>query len=199
MPVKKTLKRCAWCLNGDAKYIAYHDEEWGVPVTDDVKLFEFIVLESAQAGLSWRTILNRREGYRKAFKSFNPVTISKMTEVDVLRLMKDDSIIRNRLKIAGTVANAKSFLVIQKEFGSFASYIWNFVHNRPIKNSHKNGAGIPATSELAIQISKDLKKRGFKFLGPTIVYAFMQAVGLVNDHTKDCFRFKEVQKFPIHL
>lgn len=187
MPRKKELKRCAWVNPNNQLYVKYHDEEWSVPVHDDRKLFEFIVLESAQAGLSWEIILKKREGYRKAFKSFDPKKVAKMTEKDVEKLLGDASIVRNRLKITATVNNAQRFLEIQKEFGSFSDYMWAWVKNRPIKNRIKKIGDIPTTTPLAEAMAKDLKKRGFKFLGPTVWYAHMQAVGMVNDHTVDCF------------
>lgn len=184
-------KRCAWAGN-DPLYIKYHDEEWSVPVYDDNRLFEFITLEGAQAGLSWLTILKKREGYRRAFKGFDPKKVAKMTEKDVERLMQDESIIRNRLKITSTITNAQAFLKIQKDFGSFSNYMWEWVDGKPIQNKRKNMSEVPAVTELADTMSKDLKKRGFKFLGPTIWYAHMQACGMVNDHTTDCFRYREV-------
>lgn len=189
MPRKKELKRCAWVNPNNQLYVKYHDEEWSVPVHDDRKLFEFIVLESAQAGLSWEIILKKREGYRKAFKSFDPKKVAKMTEKDVERLIQDPNIVRNRLKITATVSNAQRFLEIQKEFGSFSDYMWAWVKNRPIKNRIKKIGDIPTTTPLAEAMAKDLKKRGFKFLGPTVWYAHMQAVGMVNDHAVDCFRY----------
>ena len=185
-------KRCAWINKKNQLYIDYHDEEWAVPVRDDQTLFEFVVLESAQAGLSWEIILKKREGYRKAFKSFKPHLVAKMTKKDVARLMKDASIVRNRLKIESTISNAKHFLEIQKEFGSFSKYMWDWAKGKSIQNKWKKIERIPATTDLAIAMSKDLKKRGFKFLGPTIWYAHMQAVGMVNDHTIDCFRYTQV-------
>ncbi len=186
--------RCAWAGTTDENYIAYHDMEWGVPVTDDVKLFEFIVLESAQAGLSWKTILNRREGYRKAFKGFDPKKVAKMGEKDVARLVNDPSIIRNRMKIESTIKNAKAFLLVQKEFGSFSNYMWGWVKEKPVQGKRKKSSDIPAVTDLAIAMSKDLKKRGFSFLGPTVWYAHMQAVGMANDHVMSCFRYKDVVK-----
>lgn len=187
-------KRCAWAEGGDENYIRYHDEEWSVPVYDDKKLFEFIVLESAQAGLSWRTILNRREGYRKAFKNFDPKKVARMTEQDVSRLMNDASIIRNRAKIRATMNNAKCFLQVQKEFGSFSDYFWKWTDYKTIDSKLATADSIPTTIPLAVDMAKDLKKHGFSFLGPTVWYAHMQAVGMVNDHTTDCFRYKEVRK-----
>lgn len=187
------MKRCTWC-GDDPLYVKYHDEEWGVPVTDDKKLFEFIVLESAQAGLSWITILKRREGYRKAFKNFEVKKVSAMGEADIERLLHDVGIIRNRMKIAATIKNAQAFIAIQKEFGSFAAYFWGFVDGKPIQNKPGNISGVPAVTPLAIAMAKDLKKRGFSFLGPTIWYAHMQACGMVNDHVADCFRAREVRQ-----
>jgi DNA-3-methyladenine glycosylase I len=184
--------RCFWA-SGDDFYIRYHDEEWGVPVHDDDLLFEFLVLEGFQAGLSWHCILKKRDNFRKAFHNFDARKISKYGEKDIERLMVDAGIIRNRLKILATVANAKAFLDVQKEFGSFDKYIWGFVDGQPIQNAWKSGKDIPAKTELAEAISKDLKKRGFKFVGPTIVYAHMQATGMVNDHLTSCFRYREVK------
>jgi DNA-3-methyladenine glycosylase I len=180
-------KRCEWPK--DEINIEYHDKEWGKPVHDDKKLFEFLVLDAAQAGLSWTTILKRRKGYRKAFSNFNPNKVSKYTKKDVNRLLKDDRIIRNRLKILSAINNAKEFLKIQKEYGSFDKYIWSFVNHKTIKNKYKKLSQIPATSVESEKMSDDLKKHGFNFVGPTICYAFMQAAGLVNDHTIDCFRY----------
>lgn len=186
------MNRCKWVKTDNKLYLDYHDQEWGVPVTDDQTLFEFIVLESAQAGLSWELILKKREGYRRAFKGFDPKKVAKMTKKDVERLLKDESIIRNRLKIEATIKNAKAFLEVQKEFGSFAAYMWRWVDNTPIQNRWKSIKQIPAETELSKAMSKDLKKRGFSFLGPTVWYAHMQAVGMVNDHTINCFRYKEI-------
>ncbi|HEY9561677.1 MAG TPA: DNA-3-methyladenine glycosylase I [Anseongella sp.] len=179
--------RCPWCL-GDPDYIRYHDEEWGRPVYDDRKLFEFLVLESAQAGLSWLTILRKREGYRKAFANFDPVKVARFTEKDVERLMQDASIIRNRQKIAAAIGNARVFLDIQRESGSFSDYIWGFLPDKkPIINTWKDHSTAPARTDLSDRISSDLKKRGFKFFGSTICYAHMQATGMVNDHIEDCW------------
>ena len=172
---------------GDLLYERYHDEEWGIPVHDDRKLFEFITLEGAQAGLSWSTILKRREGYRKAFENFDAKKVAKFTSADVMRLMKDVGIIRNRLKIESTISNAKAFLIVQKEFGSFDKYIWQFTRWKTIKNRVKRGQW-QATSKESDAMSKDLKKRGFRFVGSTICYAFMQAVGMVDDHAADCWK-----------
>jgi DNA-3-methyladenine glycosylase I len=168
--------------------IQYHDEEWGVPVHNDQKLFEMLILEGAQAGLSWSTILKRRKTYQKAFDGFDPKIVSKYTQKDIDRLLSDSGIIRNRLKIKSTINNAKQFLAIQAEFGSFDKYIWGFVEGKPIVNNFKKQSDVPTYTTLSDQISCDLKKRGFSFVGTTIVYAFLQAVGIVNDHTKNCFR-----------
>ncbi len=182
--------RCAWCLS-DPLYIAYHDEEWGVPVHDDRHFFEMIILEGAQAGLSWFTILKRREGYRKAFANFDVAKVAKFDAKKQAALMKDEGIIRNRLKISSTVDNAKAFLAVQKEFGSFDKYIWSFVEGKPILSHLQALRDLPAVSPQAEAMSKDLKKRGFRFVGPTICYAFMQACGLVNDHVAGCYRYKK--------
>lgn len=183
-------KRCQWA-GYDPLMVNYHDREWGVPVHDDRTLFEFLTLEGAQAGLSWQTILNKREGYRKAFSSFNPEEVAQLTTADETRLRSDPSIVRNRLKIASTVTNARAFLDVQNEFGSFDNYLWRFVDDKPIKNHWRNSQEIPAKTREAEILSKDLKSRGFRFVGPTICYAFMQATGMVNDHTIDCFRYSE--------
>ncbi len=185
-------KRCAWAGNDDQLYIAYHDTEWAVPVYNDQTLFEFLVLESAQAGLSWRTILNKRAGYKKCFKGFDPKKVAKMTTTDIEKLMIDPSIVRNRLKITATIHNAQKFLEVVKEFGSFSNYMWSWTNGKPIRNTWKHMGEVPAVTELAERISKDLKKRNFKFLGPTVCYAYLQAVGIVNDHTTDCYRHAEV-------
>lgn len=179
--------RCGW-VSADPLYIKYHDEEWGVPVHDDVKHFEFLTLESAQAGLSWLTILKRREGYRRVFHQFDALQVSKMTETQIERALQDPGIIRNRLKVNSAVQNAKVFLDIQRQFGSFNNYIWGFVDDKPINNHPKALSDIPATSELSDKVSKDLKARGMKFVGSTIIYAHLQATGIINDHTTDCFR-----------
>lgn len=179
--------RCDWTGN-DELMIKYHDEEWGVPVHDDKKLFEFIILESAQAGLSWRTILHRREGYRKAFANFDFNKVAKFTQKDVDRLLNDAGIIRNRLKILAAINNAQRFIEVRKEFGTFDKYIWSFVNNKPIVNKFKELKELPAKTKLSDKISADLKRRGFKFMGSTIVYAHMQATGMVNDHLMSCFR-----------
>lgn len=186
--------RCAWPTVGDALYVAYHDEEWGVPVYDDRKIFEFLVLESAQAGLSWRTVLYKRENYRKAFAGFDPLKVSKFTAKDVEKLLQNAGIVRNRMKIEAAINNAQRFLEIQKEFGAFSKYVWGFVGGAPIRNKHRTLKDLPVITAEAEALAKDLKKRGFKFLGPTVIYAHMQATGMVNDHIVDCFRYKEVGK-----
>lgn len=183
--------RCEW-VYADPLYVEYHDLEWGVPVYDDRKLFEFIVLEGAQAGLNWLTILRKRENYRKAFSDFDPVKVVKFGEEKIQELLKESGIIRNELKIRAAVNNADAFLKVQEEFGSFAEYSWRFVGGRPRKSNFKSIKEIPARTPESEAFSKDLKKRGFKFVGPTIVYAYMQAVGMVNDHTVACFRYKEL-------
>lgn len=186
--------RCAWC-GKDPLYSEYHDTEWGVPVYDDRKLFEFVVLESAQAGLSWITILRRREGYRKAFADFDPDKVALFTEKDVERLMLDTGIIRNGAKIRATITNAQAFLKIQQEFGSFSQYIWGFLpEGKPLLNTPRDLTDVPPRTDLSDKISKDMKKRGFKFFGTTICYAHMQATGMVNDHVQDCFRFAELRR-----
>lgn len=180
------MSRCKWA-QGDVM-IQYHDTEWGVPEHNDKKLFELLILEGAQAGLSWSTILKRGKTYRQAFDNFDPKLVSKYTQKDITRLLSDQGIIRNKLKVQSAINNAKQFLRIQKEFGSFDKYLWGFVDGKPIKNKFKNHSEIPTSTVLSDKISKDLKKRGFSFVGTTIIYAYMQAVGLVNDHTKNCFR-----------
>ncbi|MFX0182033.1 MAG: DNA-3-methyladenine glycosylase I [Candidatus Hodarchaeota archaeon] len=186
--VKTKRRRCEWA-SSDPLMIKYHDEEWGVPVHDDTELFEFLILEGAQAGLSWSTILNRREGYRKAFQNFNVLKVASFSEKEIELLLKDEGIIRNRLKIRSAINNAKRFIEIQEEFGSFNQYIWQFVNFKPIQNRFKKLKEIPASTDLSNTMSKKLKKHGFTFVGPTICYAFMQAVGIVNDHLMDCFRW----------
>ena len=181
-------QRCGWSTN-DPLYIKYHDEEWGIPVHDDRKLFEMLILEGAQAGLSWITILRKRENYRKAFNNFEAKKIAQYDSKKVKQLLQNEGIVRNRLKIAATIQNAKCFLAVQKEFGSFDKYIWQFVNGKPIINNRKTLKDIPAMTKESDVMSKDLKKRGFKFVGSTICYAFIQAVGMVNDHTTDCFRY----------
>ncbi len=172
----------------------YHDFEWGIPLHDDKKLFEFLVLDGAQAGLSWSTILNKRENYRKAFDNFDFERISKYDEEKFNELLNNQGIIRNKLKIRAFITNAVSYINLRKEFGTFNKYIWNFVNNKPIQNKWRNFEEMPSKTPLSEQISKDLKKRGFKFVGPTIIYAFMQAIGLVNDHLENCFRYEEIRK-----
>lgn len=186
------LCRCPWLDTSKDDYVAYHDDEWGVPVYDDQTLFEFITLESAQAGLSWYTILKKRAGYRRAFLNFDVIKVAQMSEQDVERLMLDEGIVRNRLKIAATINNAKRFIEIQQEFGSFSNYQWQFVGGKPIVNELDKLSDYPAITEASTAFTKDLKKRGFKFLGPTTVYAHMQACGMVNDHSNDCFRKAEI-------
>lgn len=177
--------------------IAYHDKEWGVPQHNDKVLFEFLILEGAQAGLSWSTILAKREAYRKAFSGFDPVKVARYTPARTAKLLKDPGIVRNRLKIKSAVQNAKAFLRVQKEFGSFDRYIWQFVGGKPIKNSRRSTKGLPAETAESLAMSKDLKKRGFNFVGPTVCYAFMQAVGMVNDHLVSCFRYSSKKKYAV--
>ncbi len=183
--------RCDWCGN-DPLYVQYHDEEWGVPVHDDRKHFEFLVLEGAQAGLSWITILKRREGYRRAFDDFDPVKVASYDDRKVEALLQDTGIIRNRQKVKSAINNARAFLAVQAEFGTFDQYIWSFVDDKPIINRFKTMADIPAETPLSLKLSKDLKQRGFSFVGPTIMYAHMQAIGMVNDHVVSCFRYREL-------
>ena len=185
------IKRCNWSVS-DPIYIKYHDKEWGVPVHNDRKLFEMIVLDGAQAGLSWLTILKKRENYRKAFDNFNVKKVAKYDKRKVAQLLKNDGIVRNKLKVESAVTNAKAFLKVKEEFGTFDKYIWKFVNGKTKVNSWKELKQIPATSPESDEMSKDLKSRGFKFVGSTICYAFMQAAGIVNDHTVDCFRYKEL-------
>jgi DNA-3-methyladenine glycosylase I len=187
------LIRCAWA-GSDPLYVAYHDQEWGVPVWDDQKMFEFLILEGMQAGLSWATILRKRENFRLAFDQFDPVRIAKYGSDKISELMGNPGIIRNRLKIEATIQNAGGFLAIREEQGSFSEYLWQFVGGKPIVNNWKTLTEIPNATDQAIAMSKDLKKRGFRFVGPTICYAHMQAVGMVNDHTMDCFRYRECQQ-----
>ncbi|HMI66950.1 MAG TPA: DNA-3-methyladenine glycosylase I [Cyclobacteriaceae bacterium] len=185
----KKIYRCPWCLKFD-QYIAYHDEEWGVPVHDDLVHFEFLILEGAQAGLSWSTILKKREGYRKAFAGFDPQKVARFSDTKIEKLLLDPAIVRNRLKVKAAVNNARCFLEVQKEFGSFDRYIWTFVKGVPIVNKRETLNQIPPTSKESDALSKDLIRRGFKFVGSTVIYAHMQACGLVNDHLVDCFRYK---------
>jgi len=185
-------KRCGWSENTFEAYAKYHDEEWGVPVHNDRKHFEFLLLEGAQAGLSWATIIKRREGYRNAFANFNPEIVAQYSSKKIAKLLEDTGIIRNRLKVNAAVTNAQKFLEIQAEFGTFDNYIWEFVGGKQVVNKWRELKEIPATSVESDALSKDLKKRGFKFVGSTIMYAHMQACGLVNDHTIDCFRYNQV-------
>jgi DNA-3-methyladenine glycosylase I len=184
-------KRCTWA-GSDPLYRDYHDTEWGVPVHDDRLLFEFLILEGAQAGLSWITILKKREAYRHAFAGFHPETVAGYDESDLARLLTDSGIVRNRLKLASAVKNARAVLALQKEFGSFDAYLWGFVNGAPLQNSWRNHTQVPATTKVSDLLSRDLKRRGFGFVGSTICYAFMQAVGMVNDHTPDCYRWAEL-------
>ena len=184
-------QRCSWC-GTDPLYLRYHDEEWGVPVTDDKTMFEFLILETFQAGLSWITILRKRENFKNAFDGFNYKKIAKYDQAKIDSLLQDKGIIRNKLKVHSAISNAQAFMEIQKEFGSFSEYIWGFVNGQPIKNNWKNHQDVPATTELSDALSKELKKRGFKFVGSTVMYAHMQATGLINDHVESCFRHKEI-------
>ncbi|MFT5090701.1 MAG: DNA-3-methyladenine glycosylase I [Candidatus Latescibacterota bacterium] len=186
------MHSCPWVDLDKADYIAYHDEEWGVPVHDDQQLFEFLTLESAQAGLSWYTVLRKRAHYRKVFAQFDPKKVARFTEKKIAELLQDPGIIRNRLKVNAAVSNARLFLDLQEEFGSFDAYIWRFVDGEPIVNELRDLADYPATSPESDALSKDLKQRGFKFVGPTIIYAHMQATGMVNDHALDCFRREQI-------
>jgi DNA-3-methyladenine glycosylase I len=186
-------KRCAWC-GDDPLYVRYHDEEWGVPVRDDPTLFEFLILEGAQAGLAWITILRKREGYRALFDGFDAQKIARYTDKKLDKILTDPSIVRNRLKVYGARKNAQAFLKVQEEKGSFANYIWDFVDGQPIQNQPKSLREVPATTEVSNRLSKDMKKRGFTFVGPTIMYAHMQATGMVNDHTTECFRHRECRQ-----
>ncbi len=188
-----TKNRCAWCLKFD-EYVNYHDKEWGVPVHDDQVHFEFLILEGAQAGLSWSTILKKRAGYRNVFAGFDPQKVARFTENKVEKILKDPGIVRNRLKVNAAVNNARRFLEVQKEFGSFDKYIWGFVGHKPIVNKRKSLTEIPATTKESDALSKDLIKRGFKFVGSTVIYAHMQACGLVNDHLVECWRYKQVSR-----
>jgi DNA-3-methyladenine glycosylase I len=188
------MKRCDWVSAADPLMIEYHDREWGVPVHDDRKHFEFLVLEAAQAGLSWSTVLKKREGYRRAFSNFDPDRVARYTEKRIETLTQDASIIRNRMKIAAAVKNARQFLAVQEEFGSFDAYAWRFVDGQPVVNRRKSLKDIPPTSPQSDAFSKDLKSRGFSFVGSTVIYAHMQAIGMVNDHLITCFRYREVQR-----
>jgi len=190
--VQNIANRCAWA-GSDPLYLGYHDEEWGVPVHDDRLLFEFLTLEGAQAGLSWITILRKRAGYRRAFAGMDPELVARFGEPETLRLLADPAIVRNRLKISSTLGNARAFLAVQEQFGSFDSYLWRFVDGAPLQNAWRSLSEIPATTPISDLLSRDLKQRAFRFVGSTICYAFMQAVGMVNDHTTDCFRWEELQ------
>lgn len=186
----KRITRCKWAEGVSLDYIEYHDKEWGVPVYDDRVQFEFLLLEGAQAGLSWSTILNKREGYRKAFAGFDVEKVARFTKQRIEKLLQDPAIVRNRLKVESAVTNAQAFIAVQEEFGSFSKYIWSFVDGTPIQNRFGKDSDVPATSPESDALSKDLKKRGFRFVGSTIVYAHMQATGLVNDHVTGCFRHR---------
>jgi len=186
-----TISRCAWA-GSDPLYVAYHDQEWGTPVYDDLLLFEFLILEGAQAGLSWSTILRKRENYRLAFDGFDPALVARYNENKVAELLTNPGIVRNRLKINSTIQNARSFLQVQEEYGSFSDYMWQFVDGRPRVNAWRTMSEIPAETDESRLLSKDLFKRGFRFVGPTIMYAHMQAVGMVNDHVVDCFRYSQL-------
>ncbi len=191
MPAR--LRRCAWGVEDDPLYLAYHDEEWGTPSHDDRHLFEMLVLEGAQAGLSWRTILHRREGYRRAFEGFDPERVARFTPARIERLLRDPSIVRNRRKVEAAVHNARRALEVREELGSLDAYLWSFVDWVPIVNRWRRVEDLPAETPISRAMSRDLKRRGFRFVGPTVCYAFMQAVGMVNDHTVDCFRHRAVQ------
>jgi len=193
VPVKtERIRRCPWAGESSLSYIEYHDTEWGVPVWDDRKQFEFLVLEGAQAGLSWSTILNKREGYRRAFAEFDPEKVARFTRRRIEKILEDPGIVRNRLKVESAVSNARAFLKVQEEFDGFCHYIWRFVGGRPKQNRFRDSSQVPATSKESDALSKDLRQRGFRFVGSTIVYAHMQATGMVNDHLTSCFRHKEV-------
>lgn len=190
----KSLTRCPWSEGVSPAYLEYHDREWGVPIHDDRKQFEFLILEGAQAGLSWSTILHRRDGYRRAFADFDPVKVARFTPARVEKLLKDPGIVRNRLKVEAAVSNARAFLEIQAAFGSFDSYLWGFVGGKSQRNQWRSAAEVPATSPVSDALSKDLKKRGFRFVGSTILYAHLQATGLINDHLLSCFRHAECRR-----
>ncbi|MFK8014712.1 MAG: DNA-3-methyladenine glycosylase I [Gammaproteobacteria bacterium] len=187
-------KRCAWCESGNEDYVAYHDDEWGVPAIDDATQFEFLILEGAQAGLSWSTILNKRAGYRKHFAQFDAAKVARFTPKRVDNILLDPAVVRNRLKVESAVTNARQFLEVAAEFGSFGHYIWGFVDGKPVQNRFRKMSDVPATSDISDALSKDLKKRGFKFVGSTIMYAHMQATGLVNDHVTNCYRYRDVAR-----
>ena len=191
-------QRCGWVPENDTQYLQYHDVEWGVPLHDDLKLFEMLILEGQQAGLSWRTILYKRQNFRKAFDCFNPERIAGYDESKIESLMSDPTIIRNRLKINSIIQNAKSFLEVKREFGTFNSYIWKFVGDKPVLNRWENHDEVPASTRISDEMSSDLYERGFKFAGSTICYSFMQAVGMVNDHVTSCFRYEEIFRLYDH-
>ena len=191
--MKASRNRCSWC-GDDPLYVAYHDKEWGVPLHDDQQLFEFLILEGAQAGLSWLTILKKRDAYRKAYYQFDAAKIARFNSRSMERLLNNPGIVRNRLKVEASITNARAFLAIQETFGSFDHYLWHFVDYQPIQNHWRHLKDIPVSTKESELMSKDLQRRGFRFVGPTICYAFMQAVGLVNDHVTDCFRHKEITK-----
>ncbi len=195
MPIKK---RCPWVNPQNAEYVAYHDKEWGKPVHDDRHLFEMLILEGAQAGLSWEIVLKKRENYRRLFANFDPIKVSRITAAKVEKLLLDPGIIRNRLKVESTISNAKAFIKVQKEFGSFDHYLWQFVDHKPIENTFSSLKDYPSKTALSDKISKDLKKRGFRFVGSTIIYAYLQAIGVVNDHTIDCYK-RIAQKQPWYV
>lgn len=196
MPKTSSPKRCGWVRPGNTLYEQYHDTEWGVRTYDDRRLFEFLLLESAQAGLSWETILKKRHAYREAFAHFDPEKIARFNRRDIDRLMKNSGIIRHRLKIEAAISNARLFLEVQREYGSFAKYLSQFVNGKPIDGKRRSLSEVPVLTEQSEQLASDLKARGFKFFGPIIGYAYMQAIGMVNDHTTDCFRYQEVKKLP---
>jgi DNA-3-methyladenine glycosylase I len=189
----KVPVRCEWAAGSGDLDIAYHDTEWGVPVHDDRRLFEFLLLEGAQAGLSWTTILKKREGYRRAFRDFDPIQVATFGEAEQAALLADPGIVRNRLKVASATTNARAFLEVQSAFGTFDAYLWRFVDGRAVRNAWRSKGEVPVSTPVSDALSKDLAKRGFRFVGTTIMYAFMQATGMVNDHTVDCFRWREVQ------
>jgi DNA-3-methyladenine glycosylase I len=188
----RKVRRCSWARLTNPLYVRYHDEEWGVPSHDDRHLFEMLILEGAQAGLSWETILNKRAAYRRAFERFDPRHVARWSRADIARRLRDPGIVRNRLKVESSVSNARAFLELQEEFGSFDAWLWGFVDGKPIRNSWRRLSAIPARTPLSDTLSRELKKRGFRFVGSTIVYAYMQAVGLVNDHAVGCFRRAQV-------
>jgi len=189
--MSKAVTRCKWSEGVGPAYIEYHDDEWGVPVRDDRAQFEFLVLEGAQAGLSWSTILNKRDGYRRLFAQFDPQKVARFTDKRIEKLLLDPAIVRNRLKVQSAVTNARAFLEVQEAFGTFCDYVWDFVDGEPIQNRFRKDSDVPATSPQSDELSKDLKQRGFKFVGSTIIYAHMQATGMVNDHVTSCFRYKD--------